>query len=376
MQGEQLYRQKMLRLDADEGVRKTTDLSKNFRKISPYVAGEQPKFADQIKLNTNENPYPPSDKVTEFLENFNRDELKLYPDTNGGELTQAIADYYGVDASRVFVGVGSDDVLAMCFMAFFNSGKEVLFPDITYSFYPVWANLFNVKYRTPALDENFKIVKEDYFCENGGIVFPNPNAPTGVEMPLADVEEIVSRNSGSVVIVDEAYVDFGAHSALELTNKYKNLVVVQTFSKSRSLAGLRVGFAVADNALIKQLRAVKDSYNSYTINRITAGVGAAAVKDDEYFKSTVERIVKTRENAKNTLRELGFTFPDSKSNFIFASHKSVPAKEIFEALREKHIFVRYFNLPRIDNYLRITVGTDREMKILFDFLAEYLKDKA
>lgn len=350
-----------------------SELKSNFRNIEPYVPGEQPQYSDKIKLNTNENPYPPSPSVQKVLDSFNYDDLKLYPDPNSSELSKAIADYYKIDKKNVFVGVGSDDVLAMCFMAFFNSGKPVLFPDITYSFYPVWANLFGVKYKTKPLDDNFQIIKEDYFDENGGIVFPNPNAPTGVEMPLDAIEEIIQKNSDRIVIVDEAYVDFGAKSALSLVEKYKNLVVVQTFSKSRSLAGLRIGFAVANEELISVLNAVKNSYNSYTMNSLTIKAGAAAIADDSYFKQTVSKIIATRENTKIELSKLGFEFNDSKSNFIFARHKSVKAVDIFNALREKHIFVRYFNQPRIDNFLRITIGTDEEMKILIDFLKDYLE---
>ena len=351
-----------------------SELKSNFRDIEPYVPGEQPQYPDKIKLNTNENPYPPSPRVQKVLEGFNPDDLKLYPDPNSSELVTAIADYYSVDKKNVFVGVGSDDVLAMCFMAFFNSGKPVIFPDITYSFYPVWANLFGVKYETKPIDDNFQIVKEDYFCENGGVVFPNPNAPTGVELSLDAIEEIIQYNSDRIVIVDEAYVDFGAKSALPLVEKYKNLVVVQTFSKSRSLAGLRIGFAIADEELISVLNAVKNSYNSYTMNSLTIKAGAAAIADDGYFKQTTAKIIETRENAKIQLSELGFEFNDSKSNFIFARHKSVRALDIFNALREKHIFVRYFNQPRIDNYLRITIGTDEEMQALIDFLTDYLGD--
>lgn len=349
-----------------------SELKSNFRDIEPYVPGEQPQYPDKIKLNTNENPYPPSPMVQKVLGDFSADDLKLYPDPNASELVSAIADYYSVDKSNVFVGVGSDDVLAMCFMAFFNSGKSVIFPDITYSFYPVWANLFGVKYETKPLDDNFQIKKEDYFCENGGVIFPNPNAPTGVELSLDVIEEIIQHNSDRIVIVDEAYVDFGAKSALPLVKKYKNLVVVQTFSKSRSLAGLRIGFAIANEELISVLNAVKNSYNSYTINSLTIKAGAAAIADNGYFKQTTEKIIATRENTKKQLAKLGFEFNDSKSNFIFAKHKSVKAVDIFEALREKHIFVRYFNQHRIDNYLRITIGTDEQMQALIEFLKTYL----
>lgn len=352
-----------------------TNLKNNFRDIEPYVPGEQPQYSDKIKLNTNENPYPPSPAVARVLQNFPADILKLYPDPSSTELISAIANYYGVKNEMVFTGVGSDDVLAMCFMAFFNSGKPIIFPDITYSFYPVWANLFGVKYITKPLNESFEINKEDYFTDNGGVIFPNPNAPTGVELSLDDIEEIIQFNKDRIVIVDEAYVDFGAKSALSLVKKYNNLVVVQTFSKSRSLAGLRIGFAIADEQLIYVLNAVKNSYNSYTMNSLTIKAGAAAIADDEYFKSTTAKIIATRERTKQQLTNLGFEFNDSKSNFIFARHKTIPAKEIFDALRKKHIFVRYFNQPRIDNYLRITIGTDTEMQALISFLTAYLSDK-
>lgn len=355
-------------------MRKTENLKENFRNIEPYVPGEQPQFSDKIKLNTNENPYPPSPKVQEMLKSFDGDRLKLYPDTQSTVLVEEIAKHYGLEKQQIFAGVGSDDVLAMCFMAFFNSGKPILFPDITYSFYPVWANLFKIKFETLPLDENFQIVAKDYFKENGGIVFPNPNAPTGVELPLSCVEEIIKHNPNTVVIVDEAYIDFGAESAVKLINKYNNLVVVQTFSKSRSLAGLRVGFAMANKELISVLNAVKNSYNSYTMNTLTIEAAAASIKDDRYFKETTNAIIKTREKTKKSLMNLGFEFQDSKSNFIFAKHKTKKAEDIFNALKEKHIFVRYFNLPRINNYLRITIGTDDEMKVLIDFLEDYLKD--
>ncbi len=350
-----------------------TQLQKNFRDIEPYVPGEQPQFADKIKLNTNENPYPPSPMVKKVLCDFNADDLSLYPDPNYTELAQSLADYYGVDRENVFVGVGSDDVLAMCFMAFFNSGKPIIFPDITYSFYPVWADLFKIKYNVKLLDKDFRIVKQDYLCDNGGVVFPNPNAPTGIEMPLDEVEEIIRFNKDRVVIVDEAYVDFGAKSALPLLKKYQNLVVVQTFSKSRSLAGLRIGFAIASKELIRVLNAVRNSFNSYTMNTLTIKAGAAAIKDVDYFKANIAKIIATRENTKQKLSQLGFVFGDSKSNFIFARHSRVKAVDIFNALREKHIFVRYFNQPRINDYLRITIGTDEQMQILVDNLSRILE---
>ena len=299
-------------------------------------------------------------------------DLRLYPDPSAGALVKAIADYYGLKEDQVFVGVGSDDVLAMSFLTFFNGEKPVLFPDITYSFYDVWAELFRIPYERPALDDSFHIKKEDYFKENGGIIFPNPNAPTGVELPLQDIEEILKANPGSVVIVDEAYIDFGAHSALPLISKYDNLLVVQTFSKSRSMAGMRIGFACGNPVLIKYLNDVKYSFNSYTMNRTSLAAGVAAIGDRDYFEDTCQKIMDTREWTQKELTVLGFTFQVSKANFIFASHKTCPAKQIFEALRAKHIYVRYFAKPRIDNYLRITIGTREEMEQLIRFLKDYL----
>ena len=340
----------------------------NVRKVVPYTPGEQPNRPGMIKLNTNENPYPPAPGVLKALEELDTDRLRLYPDPAASELVNALAEYYHKDPSYFFVGVGSDDVIAMAFQTFFNSEKPILFPDISYSFYSVWADLFGIKYERPALDENFRIVKEDYFQENGGIIFPNPNAPTGIYMELSEVEEIIAKNPDSIVIVDEAYVDFAGPSALELVDRYDNLLVVQTFSKSRSLAGMRIGFAVGQPKLIKYLNDVKYSFNSYTMNLPSIKLGAAAVKDEAYFRETVGKIVATRERVKKELTALGFTFPDSQSNFIFATHKSWPAKELFEELKEKDIYVRYFASPRIDNYLRITVGTDEEMDALLAFL--------
>lgn len=345
---------------------------KNIRKVIPYVPGEQPNQPDMIKLNTNENPYPPAPKVQEILHNMNADKLRLYPDPTVGDLVQAIADYHGLSKEQVFVGVGSDDVLAMAFMTFFNSEKPILFPDITYSFYDVWADLLRIPYECQPLDEQFNIVKEDYFKENGGIIFPNPNAPTGVELSLDVIEEIIQKNPSSIVIVDEAYVDFGAQSALPLIEKYDNLLVVQTFSKSRSMAGMRIGFAMGNEVLIKYLNDVKYSFNSYTMNRAAIETGVAAVEDKAYFEETVGKIVTTRAWTAAELKKLGFSFNESQANFIFATHESVPAKEIYQALREAHIYVRYFAKPRIDNHLRITIGTQEEMEKFVGFLREYL----
>lgn len=345
----------------------------NIRKVVPYIPGEQPNQSDMVKLNTNENPYPPAPKVQEILHTMKADQMRLYPDPAAGELVGAIADYYGLKKEQVFVGIGSDDVLAMAFMTFYNSEKPILFPDITYSFYDVWADMLRIPYECQPLNENFQIVKEDYFKENGGIIFPNPNAPTGVELSQDAIEAILQHNPSSIVIVDEAYVDFGAQSALPLIEKYDNLLVVQTFSKSRSMAGMRIGYAMGNEVLIKYLNDVKYSFNSYTMNRTSIETGIAAIEDKEYFEETVGKIIATREWTAEELKKLGFSFRESHTNFIFAAHECVPAKKIYMALREANIYVRYFAKPRIDNYLRITIGTQDEMKKLIDFLREYLK---
>lgn len=345
----------------------------NVRKVIPYTPGEQPNQPDMIKLNTNENPYPPAPGVEKALNEMDMDAMRLYPDPAAYDLVHAIAQMYSLKDEQVFVGVGSDDVLAMSFLTFFNSEKPVLFPDITYSFYDVWADLFKIPYERPALDENFHIKKEDYFRENGGVIFPNPNAPTGVEMQLEDVEEIIRHNQDVIVIVDEAYVDFGGKSALPLIEKYDNLLVVQTFSKSRSLAGMRIGFACGNEKLIKYLNDVKYSFNSYTMDRTALAAGVAAVKDQAYFQETCNKIIETREWTKKELKALGFSFQDSMSNFIFAAHETCPAEKIFEALREKHIYVRYFPKGRTNNFLRITIGTQEEMQTFINVLKDYLK---
>jgi len=344
----------------------------NVRKVVPYVAGEQPNKQNMIKLNTNECPYPPAPGVEKLAAGMNCDALRLYPDSNTTPLVDALAEYYGVSPKQVFVGVGSDDVLAMAFLTFFNSDKPILFPDVTYSFYDVWADLYRIPYKTCALDENWHICPADYKQPNGGIIFPNPNAPTGLLESLEVVEEILEANRDVIVIVDEAYIDFGGTSALSLLEKYDNLLVVQTFSKSRAMAGLRIGFCIGSEKLIGYLNDVKFSFNSYTMNMPSQVLGVEAVKDDAYFKETTGKIIATRERVKKELKELGFSFPDSMANFVFASHESVPAEKIFKALREADIYVRYWNKPRINNSLRITIGTDAEMDKLIAFLKQEL----
>ncbi|MBQ3913299.1 MAG: histidinol-phosphate transaminase [Lachnospiraceae bacterium] len=334
----------------------------NFRKIDPYVPGDQPDFADMVKLNTNENPYPPAPAVIEAAERFSAGRLKLYPPTDGGALRRDLAAYHGVAPENVFVGVGSDDVLSVIFQSCFNSGRKLFFPEISYSFYEVWAELYKIPYFKVPLKADFTIDADDYIGkENGGIVIANPNAPTSMAMPAADIERIVAANPENIVVIDEAYVDFGGESVLELTRKYDNLIVVRTFSKSRSMAGLRIGYAIAQPELISAINDVKNSINSYTMNFPSIEVGKASIAEEEYFRTVIARILKTRERLVSELSKLGFvTFPSS-ANFIFTTHKTVPAKEIFEKLREKHIFVRFFNKPLINNYLRITVGTDEEV---------------
>ena len=344
----------------------------NVRKVVPYVPGEQPKNNNVIKLNTNENPYPPSPLVAQAIKDYNAGLLRKYPDPASSALVDELAKTYSLKAENIFAGIGSDDVLSLAFLTFFNSGKPVIFPDITYSFYDVWADLYRIPYQTKALDKDFNIIKEDYLCDNGGVVIANPNAPTGVELPLEVIEEIVSYNKDRVVIVDEAYVDFGAHSALPLIDKYDNLLVVQTFSKSRALAGIRIGMAFGQKKIIDYLKDVKFSFNSYTLNPLTIAVGAAALKDDAYFKDITAKTIATRERMKEELKRLGFSFADSKTNFVFATHEKLPADEIFKYLKERNIYVRYWNKPRINNHLRISVGTDEEAKILIDALEELL----
>ncbi|MDO4331518.1 MAG: histidinol-phosphate transaminase [Eubacteriales bacterium] len=354
---------------------KTAGWENKVRRVVPYTPGEQPKRKDVIKLNTNECPYPPSPKVKQALEHFGEESLRLYPDPQSLDLVEALADYYHVGKDQVFVGVGSDDVLALSFLTFFNSDKPVLFPDITYSFYDVWADLYRIPYQCQPLDDNFRLKKEDYMVENGGIIFPNPNAPTGLMEDIEVVEEIIAANPDSVVIVDEAYVDFGCTSVIPLVEKYENLLVVQTFSKSRAMAGMRIGYAIGSPKLIGYLNDVKFSFNSYTMNRLTLACGRACVEDEDYFREITQKIIATRERIKPELKRLGFLFQDSRANFIFARHETISAAELFEALKADGIFVRHWNKPRISEYLRITIGTDEEMDRLIAWLENYMESR-
>lgn len=346
------------------------------RKVVPYVPGEQPQESNQIKLNTNENPYPPAPGVVKALQEFQTDRLRLYPEPTCKVLVDAIAEYYHLKPEQVFVGVGSDDVLAMIFLTFFNAKTPIVFPDITYSFYDVWADMLRIPYEVKPLDAQFQIHKEDYYGENGGVIFPNPNAPTGILMELSEIEDILEHNRDVIVVVDEAYIDFGGKSALPLIERYDNLLVVQTFSKSRSMAGMRIGYAMGNPKLIRYINDVKYSFNSYTMNQTALALGVEAIRDQAYFEETRQKVIATREWTKGELKKLGFSFGDSMSNFIFATHEKVPAKELFEALKREHIFVRYFaSQERISNYLRISIGTQEEMETLIRFLTSYLQQE-
>ena len=333
----------------------------NVRRVVPYTPGEQPKKSGVIKLNTNENPYPPAPGVGKALAALDVEKFRLYPEfPEQTELAEALAGHYQIGTDQIFIA----------FMTFCQSDKPVFFPDITYSFYDVWADVYGIPYERKALDADFQICPADYCKPNGGVIFPNPNAPTGVLMPLEKVEEIVAANRDVVVIVDEAYIDFGGTSALPLIDKYDNLLVVQTFSKSRSMAGMRIGFCMGQPALIRYLNDVKYSVNSYTLNTAALALGVEAVRDEAYFRDCCRRIIQTREKAEEELTKRGFAFPKSYANFIFASHKTVPAREIFERLKENDIYVRWWNKDRIDNYLRITIGTDGQMEALYRALYE------
>ncbi len=347
----------------------------NIRKVVPYVPGEQPQ-KKVIKLNTNECPYPPSPKVIKALEEADWGRLRLYPDPKSEALNEAIAWHYGVESSQVFTGVGSDDVLSMLFLTFFAGDKPILFPDITYSFYDVWAEVYRIPYQTRALKEDFATDPADYYGENGGVVIANPNAPTGIYEGLSFITDILDHNKDSVVIVDEAYIDFGGETALPLIKQYDNLIVVRTTSKSRALAGMRIGYCFGNERLIKYLNDVKYSINSYTMNYPAIIAGKASMEDTEYFLETVNRVKQTRSETGEKLRELGFTFPDSQTNFIFAKPpEPFEAKDVFERLKEAGIYVRHFNKPRIKDYLRISIGTDDEMMMLINTLKGLLKRK-
>ena len=345
--------------------------SPEVRELEPYVPGEQPKIQNLLKLNTNENPYPPSPKVVDAVQavlTHQADALRLYPDPDATALKQAIAKQQNVDVSQVFVGNGSDEVLAHIFKAFFIQQEPILYPDITYSFYPVYSQFFGVQTKQIPLNEKFEIDISDYEQENGGIIITNPNAPTSIALGLDKIEQVLKANPNRVIVIDEAYVDFGAESAVDLVSRYENLVVCQTTSKSRSLAGLRVGFAIGQAHLIAALEAVKNSFNSYPIDRFAIAAAVASFEDQDYFQEQCEKVIASREKLVANLTELGFNVLPSKANFIFATHSLHDAAQLAEKLREQGIIVRYFNKPRINQFLRITIGTDEQNQRLVDTL--------
>lgn len=341
--------------------------------ITPYVPGEQPKDKSYIKLNTNENPYGPSPKVLEAIKGATDEGLRLYPDPTSDVLISAAAQSYGVRKEQIFVGNGSDEVLAFAFMAFFDPGRRILFPDITYSFYPVYASLFNIDFNLARLDSDFSIPVKELLKSEGGVVIANPNAPTGKALRVSEIREVIEGNPDNVVIVDEAYIDFGGESAVRLIDEYPNLLVIHTLSKSRSLAGMRIGLAFGDSELIKALDSVKNSFNSYTLDKLAIVAGAQALKDGGYYKDINGRIIATRQRFVEELSKRGFSVVDSKANFVFTSHNSISAKKLFSELRERGILVRYFDKPAIDNYLRITIGTDDDMSAVLAALDDILE---
>lgn len=343
--------------------------------LTPYAPGEQPKLANLVKLNTNENPYGPSPRALEAIRAATGESLKLYPDPNAEQLKLAIGKFHGIDARNVFVGNGSDEVLAHVFLGLLKHARPILFPDITYSFYPVYCGLYQVAFEAVALADDFSIRTGDYARPNGGIIFPNPNAPTGCLVALADIEHLLRSNPDSVVVIDEAYIDFGGESAIPLMARYPNLLVVQTLSKSRSLAGLRVGFAVGHADLIEALERVKNSFNSYPLDRLAIAGAVAAFEDREYFAKTCAAIIASREKLAGELKALGFEVLPSAANFIFVRHPRHDAEKSALALRQRCIIVRHFRLPRIGQFLRITVGTDAQCATLVKALRE-LSDSA
>ncbi len=344
-----------------------SDLLQN---LSPYVAGEQPQDKSYIKLNTNECPYPPSDKVLEAIRDRVSDRLRLYPDPDANVLRQTIADYYSLQKDNVFVGNGSDEVLGFAFQTFFIGKAPITFADITYSFYPVYCRLFGIDYQTFALTNAFELDIEMIPSRSGGIVIANPNTPTGRGLGVDKIKTVLDKNPDSVVLVDEAYVDFGAASCIPLIKLYPNLLVVQTLSKSRSLAGLRVGLALGDAGLIDGIQRVKNSFNAYPLGSLVQAGAVAAVTDQETFEQNRQRIIETRGWTVNALEQLGFNVVPSQANFIMAQHKSMPAKSLYLTLKDRGILVRYFDAPRIDNFLRITIGTRDEMQALVKVSAE------
>ncbi|OPA77698.1 histidinol-phosphate transaminase [Paenibacillus selenitireducens] len=338
--------------------------------LTPYVPGEQPKDQKYIKLNTNENPYPPSPSVVEALKGVSHADLRLYPDPTCESLIHAIADRYDLQADQIFVGNGSDEILAFAFAAFFSPNRAIRFADITYSFYQVYAQLYQVPVERVPLDEAFNTPLERFYYSEGGVVIANPNAPTSKYIPVDELRAVLEHNPDQVVIIDEAYIDFGGESAVKLISSYPNLLVVQTMSKSRSLAGLRIGYAMGNQELIEGLNRIKNSFNSYTLDRLALAGGVASLQDEAYFETTNARVIQTREWTTAQLRTLGFDVMDSKANFVFITHPNQDASQLFQALRHRGVLVRFFNQPRIDQFLRVSIGTDEEMQAFIQALKE------
>jgi len=345
-------------------------LSEKVKDLKPYTPGEQPKDKKYVKLNTNENPYPPSKKVLDAIKNAVNTDLALYPDPNSDILREKAANYYNINKENIFFGNGSDEILAMAFQAFY-ANEKVIFPEITYSFYPVYCNLYKAEYKKSQMI-NMKINIEDFINCKRGVIIANPNAPTGQLLNLITIEKIVKSNKANVVIIDEAYIDFGGKSAISLIEKYDNLLVIQTFSKSRALAGLRVGVAFGSDKIIEALNMVKNSFNSYTINRITQNAAYVSYEDEKYFKEICNKIIKTREKYIFKLKQLGFKVLTSQANFVFCKNNKIDGKNLYEKLKEKGILVRYFNIPTISNYVRITIGTDEQMAKLIEAIEKIL----
>ena len=346
--------------------------SKQIERLDPYVPGEQPQDQRYIKLNTNESPYPPAPAVEQVLKNFDIDRLRRYPDPQSGELVTALAAYHGLEPPQVFVGNGSDEVLAHAFQAFFKKDEAILFPDISYSFYPVYCALYEIAFDRIALDENFRIDLGGYRRANGGIILPNPNAPTGIAIGLAEIRELLADNPESVIVIDEAYVDFGAVSACALIAEFDNLLVIRTYSKSRNLAGIRLGYALGHADLIEGLQRIKNSFNSYPVDCLASAVGLASLADEDYFQACNQRIIASRERLAQALTGLGFEVLPSSANFIFTRHPAGSAEALYLGLKAAGILVRYFKTARIDDCLRITVGTDNECNALIDALKNIL----
>lgn len=346
--------------------------SKQIEVLDPYIPGEQPRDQQYIKLNTNESPYPPSPDIAAVIRDYDLDRLRRYPDPESRELIESLAAYHGLESSQVFVGNGSDEVLAHAFQAFFKQDDPILFPDISYSFYPVYCKLFQIGYRQPALDHEFRINIQDYRSSNGGIIIPNPNAPTGIALEIAAIRELLADNPESVVIIDEAYVDYGAETACQLIPEFANLLVVQTFSKSRGLAGLRLGYALGHRDLIEALQRVKNSFNSYPIDCLASAVALASIADEDYFQQCRKRVIASRERLSTELRQLGFDVFPSSSNFVFVRHDAQPAESLYLELKAAGILVRYFDKARIENCLRISIGSDPECDALIAALKEII----